>query len=134
GRQAVPGLGAIPGLGRLFPSEGKSNQKRNLLIFIHPTIVGDKNEVSKLTQQRYSHLYSLQLALDADGNFAKLPEQVSDVYQQRIPVSKTPVQSSSYQPRPPAPVPTQPAAVVVPPVVIEPVLQSQPGQDLEKRK
>lgn len=134
GRQAVPGLGAIPGLGRLFRSEGKSNQKRNLLIFIHPTIVGDKNEVSKLTQQRYSQLYSLQLALDADGNFAKLPEQVGDVYQQRIPVSKTPLQNSSYQTVPTAPVPTQPAAVVVTPVAIEPVLQSQPGQHVEKRK
>ena len=134
GRQAVPGLGAIPGLGRLFRSEGKSNQKRNLLIFIHPTIVGDKNEVSKLTQQRYSQLYSLQLALDADGNFAKLPEQVGDVYQQRIPVSKTPLQNSSYQTVPTAPVPTQPAAVVVTPVAIEPVLQSQPGQHVAKRK
>lgn len=134
GRQAVPGLGAIPGLGRLFRSEGKSNQKRNLLIFIHPTIVGDKNEVSKLTQQRYSQLYSLQLALDADGNFAKLPEQVGDVYQQRIPVSKTPLQNSSYQTVPTAPVPTQPAAVVVTPVAIEPVLQSQPEQHVEKRK
>ncbi|CAM9125341.1 type II secretion system secretin GspD [Acinetobacter pseudolwoffii] len=134
GRQAVPGLGAIPGLGRLFRSEGKSNQKRNLLIFIHPTIVGDKNEVSKLTQQRYSQLYSLQLALDADGNFAKLPEQVGDVYQQRIPVSKTPLQNSSYQTVPTAPVPTQPAAVVVTPVAIEPVLQSQPEQHIEKRK
>ncbi|MEQ1368331.1 type II secretion system secretin GspD [Acinetobacter schindleri] len=136
GRQAVPGLGAIPGLGRLFRSEGKSNQKRNLLIFIHPTIVGDKNEVRKISQQRYSQLYSLQLALDSDGNFAKLPENLDDVYQQRLPVSKTPV-GSNYQTVPTAPVTSQPAAVVTTPVAIEPVVQQQsvqPVQNVEKTR
>lgn len=136
GRQAVPGLGAIPGLGRLFRSEGKSNQKRNLLIFIHPTIVGDKNEVRKISQQRYSQLYSLQLALDSDGNFAKLPENLDDVYQQRLPVSKTPV-GSNYQTVPTAPVASQPAAVVTTPVAIEPVGQQQsvqPVQNVEKTR
>ncbi|ATO18906.1 type II secretion system protein GspD [Acinetobacter sp. LoGeW2-3] len=133
GRQAVPGLGAIPGLGRLFRSEGKSNQKRNLLIFIHPTIVGDKNEVRKISQQRYGQLYSLQLALDSDGNFAKLPENLDDVYQQRLPVSKTPV----YQTVPSAPVTSQPAAVVTTPVAIEPMVQQQsvqPVQNVEKTR
>ena len=136
GRQAVPGLGAIPGLGRLFRSEGKSNQKRNLLIFIHPTIVGDKNEVRKISQQRYSQLYSLQLALDSDGNFAKLPENLDDVYQQRLPVSKTPV-GLNYQTVPTAPVASQPTAVVTTPVAIEPVGQQQsvqPVQNVEKTR
>ncbi|WP_312051051.1 type II secretion system secretin GspD [Acinetobacter schindleri] len=136
GRQAVPGLGAIPGLGRLFRSEGKSNQKRNLLIFIHPTIVGDKNEVRKISQQRYSQLYSLQLALDSDGNFAKLPENLDGVYQQRLPVSKTPV-GSNYQTLPTAPVASQPTAVVTTPVAIEPVVQQQsvqPVQNVEKTR
>lgn len=88
-RQAVPGLGAIPGIGRLFRSDNNSNEKRNLLVFIHPTIVGDANDVRRLTQRRYDQLYSLQLAMDKDGNFAKLPENVEDVYQQRLPVPAT---------------------------------------------
>ena len=137
GRQAVPGLGAIPGVGRLFRSEGKSNQKRNLLIFIHPTIVGDRNEVRKLTQQRYGQLYSLQLALDSDGNFAKLPESVEDVYQQRIPVSKTPLTNSSYQNVPSAPASTRSAVAVATPVAIEPGIQRQvvqPVQQVEKSR
>ncbi|RKG29488.1 type II secretion system secretin GspD [Acinetobacter tianfuensis] len=97
-RQAVPGLGAIPGIGRLFRSDAKSNEKRNLLVFIHPTIVGEGDEVSRLSQQRYSQLYSLQLALNQDGTFAKLPENVDDVYQQRLPVSKVPASAgTSYQ-------------------------------------
>ncbi len=124
-RQSVPGLGAIPGLGRLFRSDGKSNVKRNLLIFIHPTIVGDGKDVRKLSQQRYSQLYSLQLALDDDGNFAKLPENVEDLYQQRIPVSKTPVNPPKpvYQNVPSGGVQPQPA--VTTPAAIEPPIQRQ---------
>ena len=120
GRQSVPGLGAIPVLGKLFSSEGKSNTKRNLLIFIHPTIVGNSGDVRKMSQQRYSQLYSLQLALDSDGNFAKLPESVDDVYQQRIPVSKNNAPAPVYQTVPTTPVDSQPAAVVTTPVAIEP--------------
>jgi general secretion pathway protein D len=35
----VPVLGDIPGLGRLFRSEGESRQKRNLLIFVTANLV-----------------------------------------------------------------------------------------------
>lgn len=88
-RQSVPFLGDIPGLGRLFRSDGKSNNKRNLLVFIHPTIVGDNDDIRRISQGRYDQLYSLQLALDKDGSFAKLPEHVDDVFQQRLPISNT---------------------------------------------
>ncbi|WP_180106152.1 type II secretion system secretin GspD [Acinetobacter sp. YH12085] len=125
GRQSVPGLGAIPVLGKLFSSEGKSNSKRNLLIFIHPTIVGNSADVKKMSQQRYSQLYSLQLALDNDGNFAKLPENVDDVYQQRIPVSKGTAPAPVYKTVPTAPQTTQPAAVVSTPVAIEPAVKRE---------
>lgn len=89
GRQSVPLLGDIPGLGRLFRSDTKSNVKRNLLVFIHPTIVGDNADVRRLSQQRYDQLYSLQLAMDKDGNFAKLPAKVDDVFQQRLPITSS---------------------------------------------
>ena len=128
-RQAVPGLGAIPGLGRLFRSDGKSNKKRNLLVFIHPTIIGNSNEIRRLTQQRYNQLYSLQLALDSDGSFAKLPEQVDDVYQQRLPVSKlsSNTTNKTYQTVPTAPVAQAVPAtkVVTTPVAIEPTVKRQ---------
>ncbi|MEF9958103.1 MAG: type II secretion system secretin GspD, partial [Acinetobacter sp.] len=88
-RQSVPFLGDIPGLGRLFRADSKSNVKRNLLVFIHPTIVGDNADVRRLSQQRYDQLYSLQLAMDKDGNFAKLPANVDDVFQQRLPITSS---------------------------------------------
>jgi general secretion pathway protein D len=112
-RQAVPGLGELPGVGRLFRSDSKSNEKRNLLVFIHPTIVGSGNAANQLSQDRYSRLYSLQLALDQDGSFAKLPENANEVYQQRLPVTKVAPQVSQYQQIPVTP------AVVTTPVAIE---------------
>ncbi|MDM1736643.1 type II secretion system secretin GspD [Acinetobacter towneri] len=136
-RQAVPGLGAIPGLGRLFRSDGQSNQKRNLLIFIHPTIVGDSQDIRRISQQRYSQLYSLQLAMDADGSFAKLPENVSDVYQQRLPVSRVAPQTGTYQTLS-AVSANRTATVVSTPVAIEPAVQRQnvvlPQQEVSKTK
>ena len=45
--------------------------------------MGDANDVRRLAQQRYNQLYSLQLAMDKNGNFAKLPEQVDDIYNQK---------------------------------------------------
>ena len=38
-RDSVPFLGNIPGLGRLFRSEGETRQKRNLLIFVTANLV-----------------------------------------------------------------------------------------------
>ena len=76
-------------MGRLFRSDNASTEKRNLLVFIHPTIVGDNADVRRIAQQRYDQLYSLQLAMDKDGNFAKLPENVEDIYQQRLPITSS---------------------------------------------
>ncbi|OTG63260.1 type II secretion system protein GspD [Acinetobacter sp. ANC 3903] len=124
-RQSVPGLGAIPGLGRLFRADAKSNEKRNLLVFIHPTIVGDSADVRRLSQQRYSQLYSLQLAMDRDGTFAKLPENVEDIYQQRIPVTPSVPKVPNYQTVPSASQAQPKAATFTTPVAIEPVVQKQ---------
>lgn len=115
-RQGVPGLSDIPYLGRLFQANSRSNEKRNLLVFIHPTIVGDADDVRRLSQQRYNQLYSLQLAMDNNGNFAKLPENVGDIYQQQPTLN-----SSAYQKVPTAiqsktVVVTTPVAVDAPPV------------------
>lgn len=40
GRDSVPGLGAIPWLGQLFRHDGKDNERRELVVFITPRLVG----------------------------------------------------------------------------------------------
>ncbi len=118
-RQGLPVLGDIPYLGRLFRADSKTNEKRNLLVFIHPTIVGDSDDVRRISQQRYNQLYSLQLAMDKNGNFAKLPENVADIYRQQ-PLNTT----SPYQKVPTA-TQNQSSVVTTPVVTIEPQVQQQ---------
>jgi len=120
-RQSLPVLGDIPYLGRLFRSDSRGNEKRNLLVFIHPTIVGDAEDVQRLSQQRYNQLYSLQLSMDKNGNFAKLPENVADIYNQQPVLSTSPYQK--------VPTTTQNEAIVVTtPVVVEPQVQRKTVQ------
>lgn len=119
--QGIPGLSSIPYLGRLFRSDTRSNVKRNLLVFIHPTIVGDANDVRRLSQQRYSQLYSLQLAMDKNGNFAKLPERVDDVYNQKMTPPSIASQSKNYQQVPSG----GKTSTVTTPVAVEPAVQKQ---------
>ena len=120
-RQGIPGLSSIPYLGRLFRSDTRSNVKRNLLVFIHPTIVGDANDVRRLSQQRYSQLYSLQLAMDKNGNFAKLPEQVDDIYNQKMTPPSIASQPKNYQQVPSG----GKSSTVTTPVAVEPAVQKQ---------
>ncbi|MEJ5206205.1 type II secretion system secretin GspD [Acinetobacter junii] len=131
-RQGLPVLGDIPYLGRLFRADSKTNEKRNLLVFIHPTIVGDSDDVRRISQQRYNQLYSLQLAMDKNGNFAKLPENVADIYRQQ-PLNTT----SPYQKVPTA-TQNQSSVVTTPVATIEPQVQQQsiqlPAKSTERRK
>ncbi|USP40254.1 type II secretion system secretin GspD [Acinetobacter sp. XS-4] len=120
-RQGIPGLSSIPYVGRLFRSDSRSNTKRNLLVFIHPTIVGDANDVRRLSQQRYNQLYSLQLAMDRNGNFAKLPEQVDDVYNQKMTPPDIGSQPKNYQQVPSG----GKSSTVITPVAVEPVVRKQ---------
>ncbi|MFV5445013.1 type II secretion system secretin GspD [Acinetobacter oleivorans] len=120
-RQGIPGLSSIPYVGRLFRSDTRSNVKRNLLVFIHPTIVGDANDVRRLSQQRYNQLYSLQLAMDKNGNFAKLPEQVDDVYNQKMTPPSIASQPKNYQQVPSG----GKSSTVTTPVAVQPSVQRQ---------
>ncbi|MFW6579873.1 type II secretion system secretin GspD [Acinetobacter baumannii] len=120
-RQGIPGLSSIPYLGRLFRSDTRSNTKRNLLVFIHPTIVGDANDVRRLAQQRYNQLYSLQLAMDKNGNFAKLPEQVDDIYNQKMTPPSIASKPKNYQQVPSG----GKSSTITTPVAVEPTVQKQ---------
>lgn len=117
-RQSIPVLGDIPYLGRLFRADTRSNDKRNLLVFIHPTIVGDSDDIRRISQQRYNQLYSLQLSMDKNGNFAKLPQNVSDIYTQQG------INNSPYQKVPTA-TQQKTSAVTTPVATAQPPLQKK---------
>ncbi len=52
----VPFFGDIPGLGRLFKSTNTKTVKRNLMVFIRPTILNDSAASYEVTRERYDRI------------------------------------------------------------------------------
>ncbi|MGI9257495.1 MAG: type II secretion system secretin GspD [Gammaproteobacteria bacterium] len=59
--QRVPFLGRIPGLGWLFRAQTTETVKRNLMVFIRPTILRDSIQASFETDAKYRFIRDLQL-------------------------------------------------------------------------
>jgi len=57
----VPLLGNIPLLGRLFRSSTKSRTKRNLLIFLRPTIIRTKEDADAITDEKYQDIWEVEI-------------------------------------------------------------------------
>jgi general secretion pathway protein D len=60
-RDKVPGLGEIPGLGRLFRYDSESTEKLNLMVFLYPRIVRTNATGAELTSEKYSYIRRQQL-------------------------------------------------------------------------
>lgn len=63
----VPGLSSVPGVGRLFRSEGSRSRRTNLMVFIRPTIIRDEADMRAVTDNRYSYIRGQQIASDPQG-------------------------------------------------------------------
>lgn len=63
----IPLLGDIPILGKLFSSTSTSTQKRNLMVFIRPTIVRDGSKLAEISRGKYNYMRALQLDRKARG-------------------------------------------------------------------
>ena len=57
----VPLLGDIPLLGRLFRSSAKSVQRRNLMIFLRPTILRDALTTKDLSEEKFNLIKAKQI-------------------------------------------------------------------------
>lgn len=60
----VPLLGDIPLLGWLFKSKRTEHIKRNLMIFLRPTIVLDKVKANSLTHDKFNGIWSFEMSDD----------------------------------------------------------------------
>lgn len=61
---SVPVLGDIPFIGRLFSSDNTSKQKRNLMIFIRPTILRSDSDADQLSEEKYRYIHAQNLFHD----------------------------------------------------------------------
>jgi general secretion pathway protein D len=63
----VPLLGDIPILGHLFKSTSTSKRKRNLMVFLKPTIVRDGATMNTISHRKYNYIRALQLKRQQEG-------------------------------------------------------------------
>ncbi len=97
----VPLLGDIPLLGALFRAKSNSVTKRNLLLFLQPTIIRDSVTSNKVTDRKYEHLRSVSLGVDDSGQLRRVeesiyPESPTDVLQNGL--GKKPEKAGSSKP------------------------------------
>ena len=57
----VPLLGDIPLFGQLFKSSNKIREKQNLLVFLRPTVLTNKEDIRDQTARKYSGVWEVQL-------------------------------------------------------------------------
>ncbi|SOE63940.1 type II secretion system protein D [Burkholderia sp. OK233] len=67
----VPLLGDIPWLGQLFRSEQKTRQKTNLMVFLRPVIITDRDTAQAVTANRYDYVQGVTGAYKSDNNLIK---------------------------------------------------------------
>ena len=52
----VPVLGSIPLLGKLFQSSSSTTNKKNLMVFLKPTILTDSTASQEISLEKYNYL------------------------------------------------------------------------------
>ena len=66
-KSKVPFLGDIPYLGKLFRSDSSTTEKTNLMVFIHPTILHNDQDINRFSRVKYNYMRGLQIRERKDG-------------------------------------------------------------------
>ncbi|WP_341197779.1 type II secretion system secretin GspD [Hyphomonas chukchiensis] len=77
--EKVPILGDVPVAGRLFRSEGKSTKRTNLMVFIRPTVIRDRQSARDVTARSYRFVRAEELWNGKDDKVNSLDAFVSQV-------------------------------------------------------
>lgn len=73
----VPLLGDIPLFGHLFRSQSSQKTKRNLMVFIRPTIIHDPKSSNLISSQKYNYMRGLQIESRQRGINLMMNRQVT---------------------------------------------------------
>jgi len=65
--QKVPLLGDIPFIGHLFKSTTNSTRKRNLMVFLRPTIIRDAGLMNNISESKYNYIRADQIRKHEEG-------------------------------------------------------------------
>ena len=78
-RRKVPLLGDVPALGRLFRSNRETRAKRNLLVFLRPTVLRSEGDVRVTTDRLYNRIREFQIESRPEG----ATRSTDDIYEGR---------------------------------------------------
>lgn len=74
----IPLLGDIPLIGHLFKSTADKKEKRNLMVFIRPTILRDGMAADGVSQRKYNYMRAEQIYRDEEG-ISLMPETTQPI-------------------------------------------------------
>lgn len=105
GTDKVRGLGDIPVLGNLFKYQTRTRKKTNLMVFLRPVVIRNKEQSTSLATDRYDYMRAAQEAVKpADSILVKdLGQPLLPQLQDGVPVGSGAVA----RPVPPAPFPSR---------------------------
>lgn len=91
-KKKVPLLGDIPVLGRLFRADSNRHEKRNLLVFLKPTIVRSSDRATEVTERKYGDVKAIEMEVSPDGRLkikkSLYPEEVQEIFDgKRVPIT-----------------------------------------------
>ncbi|MBF8162103.1 type II secretion system secretin GspD [Ectopseudomonas hydrolytica] len=112
----VPLLGDIPGVGRLFRSTRDARQKRNLMVFLRPSVARDGVGLANLSLGKYR---DLRLLGQASG-YHHLPPQAHDLFSQDAATPVTDLRQPQLQPAQPQPQPQPQRSLIETPRPVDP--------------
>ena len=108
GMSGIPFLSSIPIIGNLFRYDNKQRVKRNLLVFIRPYVLRDKNQNDEITNNRMSTMQK------QEEQFKQLPmllpaeKNMPNVRDAEVPLMPPPLPSSTINTTPAVKPPTAP--------------------------
>lgn len=74
----VPLLGDIPWLGALFRSTQETHVKRNLMVFLRPTVIRDRAGLAALSGKKYSDIRVIETGSNSPSILPATPERLFD--------------------------------------------------------
>lgn len=74
----VPLLGSIPVLGALFRSTQESHVKRNLMVFLRPTVIRDRAGLAALSGKKYSDIRVIETVSGSASILPATPDRLFD--------------------------------------------------------
>lgn len=108
GSSGVPFLSSIPLLGQLFRYDNKNRVKRNLLVFMRPYVLRDKNQADEITGNRLSLMQGkedqfkqLPMLLPKETNLPNVENSAEPIMTPRLPANSINTKPAVTRPLPP---------------------------------